>query len=142
MIRQTDERLNPIRTWGCYFCSILAMDEDVYGKPYTVNEILDIWFRNWTENDLDIESSVQNPQGLLDDLSGKLEFVGKLGPEYQTKPEEKEILVFHNERTNYTHYVYGDGYGRCKWDPILNSVTVREGRVIGKRIFRRKLEER
>lgn len=138
MLLQTDERLNPIRTWGCYFCAILALDEQVYGKPYSPEEILRLWFKNWTEDDLDIESTVKNPQGLLDDLSGKLEYVGKRGPEYQTARDEWEILLFYNDRTGYTHFVLGDGHGRCAWDPIKNSVTVREGRVIGKRIFRRK----
>jgi len=142
MFLQTDERLNPIRTWGCYFASICALDEQVYGKPYTIGEILRIWFKNWTENDLDIESAVNDPQGLLDDLSGKLEYVGKRGPDYTCQPGEYEILVFYNDRTAYTHFVLGDGHGRSAWDPILNSVTAREGRVVGKRIFRRKREER
>lgn len=138
MLRQTDERLNPIRTWGCYFCSILALDEQVYGKTYSPEEILRLWYKNWTEDDIDIESTVRDPQGLLDDLSGKLVFDGARGPEYRTARDEWEILQFYNDRTGYKHFVLGDGHGRCAWDPIQNSVTAREGRVIGKRIFRRK----
>lgn len=138
MLRQTDERLNPIRTWGCYFCAILALDEQVYGRPYSPEEILRLWYKNWTEDDLDIESTVRDPQGLLDDLSGKLIFDGARGPEYQTKRDEWEILQLYNDRTGYKHFTLGDGHGRTAWDPILNSITAREGRVIGKRIFRRK----
>ena len=138
MYKQTDKRLNPIAEWGCYFCSILALDEKISGMTYDPPDIHFLWAKNYTEGDLDAESTVLDPQGLCEDLSGELEFVGKFGADYKCKPDEYEILCWYNPRTKFTHFTTGDGAGRCEYDPIENSVTVLEGKVESKRIYRRR----
>ena len=137
MYKQTDERLNPIGAWGCFYISILAIIEDATGRVFTPKDILVIWAENLNDGDLTEESFIMNPDRLARELTnGKIGQVGKFPATYQLKEGEYEILEWHNPRTKFTHFTTGDGTGKCKFDPLGSSVTVREGKVMSKRIFK------
>jgi hypothetical protein len=136
MYRQTDPKVNPIHNYGCYYISILYIDEEVSGKVLAPNDIVKVWFKNWNEGDMDVETTILDPNGLCEDLSGKLEFMGKYPATYMPAGNEREILRFVHPTTGMVHFVVGDGKGKCKFDPFENSRTVREGKVESKRIFR------
>lgn len=136
MFRQTDQAINPMSQWGCYFCSILKLAEIVSGKEFTAKEVLAVWSKNGREDDIDIEATVLDPQGLCDDLPGGLKFLRREGASYFVKPGELEILEYFNPKTGVIHFVVGDGMGVCAWDPWENSRTVREGYVRSKRIYK------
>ncbi len=135
MYRQNDPEVNPINKYGCYYMSMVYLDEKVSGNKYTGNEIVGRWFKNWNEGDMDVETTILDPSGVLEDFSGLLEFVGKKPASYTPGPMEYEILRFVRP-DGYVHFVVGDGTGQVEWDPWENSRTVREGKIESKRIFR------
>jgi hypothetical protein len=137
MFYQNDEKINSVHRWGCYFCSILAMDELVSKVKFTDKEVMDLWGKNFKEGDIDIESTILDPQGLCNDLKAQLKFMGKYPATYTPSSDELQILVYHNDITAITHFVLGDNKGSVLYDPYPNSRTVKEGKVIGKRIFKR-----
>jgi len=135
MFFQNDEKINTLSRWGCYFCSILAMDEKVTGIKFADKEVFTLWGKNFHEGDIDIESTILNPQGLCNDLKGKLTFKGKFPANYICADNELEILLFHNDATGFDHFVLGDGKNKVIYDPYPNSKTVKYGKIVGKRIF-------
>jgi len=135
---QADKALNPIDSWGCYVISIVNLDQLVAEKEYTAKQVLELWIKNYQEEDIDIESTVKDPNGLLEDLSGMLTFLGKYDKNYLPALGEYEILEFYNPKTEIIHFVVGDGKGKCLIDPYLNSNTVKNGYVRSKRIFKLK----
>jgi len=137
MLRQNDERLNPISTWGCAFCSLLYHIEKVIGRLFTPKEILELWIRNYQEGDIDIESSMEKWQGVINDITDRLTYLGHFSANYVPAEDELEILLFQRP-DGFKHFVVGDGKGGVEWDPYENSRTVREGEVVSKRIFRRR----
>ena len=136
MLRQNDERLNPISTWGCAFCSCLYIIEKVTEKTFSPKEILNLWFLNLAEGDIDIESSMENWQGVINDVVPGLKYLGHFSPNYVPSHDEYEILLYERE-DGYKHFVVGDGQGCVEWDPWENSRTVSEGKLTSKRIFKR-----
>ena len=140
MFHQNDVEISPMAEWGCYFCSILRLDEDLTGQTWTAREVLKLWSKNCAEGDIDYEATVLDPQGLCDDLKAGLKFLGKFGPDYLPRPCEREILLLEHPVSKYKHFVVGNGKGALAWDPYPGSKTAREGRVIGKRIYKIKCE--
>lgn len=136
MFFQTDPKISPMAEWGCYFCSILAMDEEASGTTYTAQDVLKLWSQNCQEGDIDYEATILNPNGFLRDLRGGMTFLGRYPPGYRPSSDERQILLYHNAKTGMNHFVLGDGNGNCKWDPYPNSRTVREGSVVSQRIYR------
>ena len=55
------------------------------------------------------------------------------------QPGDLEVLRFERQTpaTLYTHFVVGDGQGRVAWDPLGDSMSVAQGHLAGRRIFRR-----
>lgn len=137
MLRQNDKALNPIQEWGCAFCSLLYLLEKVTNATFTADYIIKLWFRNYTEGDIDIESSMDNWQGVITDCTDDLKYLGHFPPDYIPAENEYEILLF-KRPDGYKHFVVGDGKGGVEWDPWENSRSVKEGEIISKRIFRRK----
>jgi hypothetical protein len=136
MYRQNDPEVNMLGRFGCYFFSILYLDQKVSGKEYTPIEINKVWFKNWNDGDMDVETTILNPNGLCKDLSGQLEFVGKYPASYKVGLGEYEILRFVRKSDGYVHFVVGDGNNKVEFDPWENSRTVREGYIESKRIYR------
>ena len=135
--RQDDKWLNPFRSWACYFQSILAANEKVGMPAKTAVETLKLYFELWNEGAIDNETTILKPDAICQKLGGYLKFMGKYPKEYRPASDEIEILDFYHEGTGVTHFVLGDGNGRCEWDPWLNSNTVRNGKLRSKRIYKR-----
>lgn len=135
---QTDKELSPIREWGCLIISMVNLDQLVSEKEYTAKQILELWIKNYQEKDIDIESTVLDHNGVMEDLSGMLIFLGKYDKNYLPALGEYEILEYYNPKTEIVHFVVGDGKGKCLIDPYLNSNTVKNGYVRSKRIYKLK----
>ena len=140
MLRQTDDFLNPLGKWGCYVVSILNMAELINPDRHLTQQnafalTANAWKAGWIDDKFDI----QNPEAIARSAGAPVKFIGKADAFYRTKANEYEILEFYNARTKFTHFALGDGTGKVLFDPIKDSVTVREGRVVGKRIFRKEL---
>ena len=134
---QVDDALNPIKTWGCYFISLANLAGIVLNKEFSAKEILDSWAKNYyVDHDIDQESTILNPDKVMEDFGVISVFVGKKPADYQCKSDEYEILKYFNPKTGTGHFVLGDGKGKCLFDPYPNSATVRDGYLDSKRIFK------
>jgi len=124
---------------GCYFLSILkaaqgigAMDIDYPGEALA-------WYwcgidKGWLGDDC----LVIDGAALLSHLAAVIAYtLHKESADYQAKPGDIEILRFEVEKTGitYSHFVLGDGKGGVAWDPWPGSLTVRNGKLMSKRIF-------
>lgn len=72
-------------------------------------------------------------------LSGTKWNMRKEGPDYKPRLGEVEILRFEVVETGvtYAHFVNGDGLGSIAHDPWPGSLTVKNGKLISKRIYSR-----
>lgn len=115
---------------GCYFLSLVHLAEEICGKRIDAVEVYQKAFSNgWTDD----EVTMIYPASVLSFMTGMKFNVAKKPASYTVRQSEYEVLVFQNETC--THFVLGDGSGRVKHDPMGNSNTVRNGRLVGKRIF-------
>ena len=135
MFLQTSKYLNPISEWGCYFCVILALAEKVSGRVFTAPEVLELWLRNAREGDLDFESTVKNPAGLLADLPGGLVFLGWKSADYELGEGEFAALRWKHPVTGFIHFTLGNPR-EGGWDPLGISKTASEGFVLDMRVFK------
>jgi len=77
---------------------------------------------------------VLKPDHILRVLSVDLDgWIRHEGPNYVRKLNEIEIEKWHNPRTKHTHFIVGSPF---RWDPLGDSVTVREGELVGKIVVR------
>lgn len=145
MIRQTDPALNKyIQKYGCYFMSLAFHT----GKNFTAEELNKIWDmcieKGYISGDLNKdgdfddsgEAIILNPNGVCLLLGLKYRYVGKhnLGTD-KIIPGYIAVGCFFNKRTNFRHFVAINRYKTVIFDPIPNSVTVREGIMESMRLF-------
>jgi hypothetical protein len=96
------------------------------------------------------DATVNDAGQLLSVLTSQGWTCHKAGPghelplDYVCKPGEREILRYERPAelgdtasTDRAHFVTGDGKGVLIWDPYGDSRTVKVGKVVSKRIFRR-----
>ena len=109
---------------GCYFLCLCEIAERITGKPVDVLTTAVYAFEeNWIWRDF----TVQNPEALLHELTGK-----KVSVKHsETLPTNCMYYVekWHNPRTGYSHFRLHD------WDSLTNSVTVKEGKIENYRII-------
>lgn len=134
---QDDKFINPIRSFGCYLVSLVNLATHISKKEFTASQILKAFYKDWqVDGDIDIETTVLDPAGVLEEFGVKMKFMGKYDASYMPAGGEYEILEFYNPATDIIHFVLGDGKGKCLVDPWPNSVTVRNGKLRSKRIFK------
>lgn len=86
---------------------------------------------------------VSAPDELMSHLTGAKWTVEKVDAGYRCQLGDVEILRYEwvEKKTGITvthgHFVLGDGNGNIAYDPFGESMTVRFGNVVSKRIFRR-----
>jgi hypothetical protein len=123
---------------GCYFLSILKQAGRVPGAyPEALGYSLALYFDAIDRGWLDEDCLVIDGGALFSRVAGCLWKVKKEGKEYSVQPGELEILRFEVQKTGitYTHFVVGDGKGNVEWDPWPRSLTVKNGQLMGKRIY-------
>jgi hypothetical protein len=118
--------------YGCYFLSIVHLVEEITGKRIdAIAAYVVAHDQKWVDN----EATVLRPDLVFSTLIGDNYTVTRESADYKTAADEYEILVF---KAKFTHFVTGDGMGKVAYDPLGNSNTVATGRVVEKRIFRRR----
>jgi hypothetical protein len=131
-----------IGRWGCYFLCILRLAEKLLGKmldPFHLY-VLAVQSHYMREN-----CFLDFPGGLLGALAGGRWRVLKAGDgldsagnaydlplAYVLQPGELEIDRYEVPGETEGHFIDVDG-----WDPYGDSRTVRDGRLVSRRIFRR-----
>lgn len=118
--------------WGCYYLCLLHLvgrDGDAIGLYYNAH----------SAGAIDDECWVANPATVLSLAAGGTWEVRHETSTYIPVRGEKEILRFERKTSAglIGHFVVGDGKGHVLWDPKADSVTVREGKLVSKRIVRR-----
>ena len=124
---------------ACYALSILKIANKITGKYFPVVETLSdciakkfIHFNMANPND-DDNFFVSNPDKMLSHLTGIKWSVSKESADYQLKVDEWLVQRWERVRTGVTtgHFRLPD------WDSIINSQTVKYGKVVSTRIFRK-----
>lgn len=115
---------------GCYFLSLVELAEEITQSRI---DAVDVYEKATKNGWMDDEATMMYPASVLSFMTGLKFSMEKQSPDYVTDETQYEILVFRNG--NYTHFVLGNGKGGVKYDPLGNSNTVRNGAIVGKRIF-------
>ena len=141
MIYQTDPEFpDPVHRWGCYFLSLCERMAFFYDLSLTYEYVLEILKEGQAAGIIDAEITLLNPEKVANlMIADKVQFVGKVDPFFVCHDDEFEILCFHKDGASFNHFCAGDGHGLVAYDPwsVEGSDSVKNGSVIGKRIFRR-----
>ncbi len=121
---------------GCYFLAIVHLAEDIMKRTF---DALQVFLAAIKLGYVKEDCFITMPEKMLEMLTENRWTVMKADKDAPIIGGSYEILRF--ERTDpsgtYPHFVVGDGMGKVAWDPYGDSRTVREGKLISKRIFRR-----
>ena len=137
MIEQTNSGLlEEIQEYGCYYLSILHLVECLEEKEFTVKEVNEDFTDFKYLGVISDEAFIEHPAWIFRKYDILVDYLGayKL---HKYAYGELEVLKFH--RPGMVHFVVGDGRGNVLWDPYPNSRTVREGKVVDRRILRVKV---
>jgi hypothetical protein len=124
---------------ACYALDILEIAERVQGKKIDTIATLCmgiergyIYYNGRDPNDSN-NFFVQNPPALLSMIAGGKWTVEKTGPDYTPKPGEYVVDRWERVKTGTIigHFRLPD------WDSLQDSMTVRYGKIVSKRVFRR-----
>lgn len=140
MIYQRDPEFPAaVQFWGCYLLSLCERMSSYFPIPFTHDEVLDTLRYGQAYKFIDEEITILSPQALCDHLAaGKVLFLGKRAPEYVTSDDEFEVVCYHKSGASFNHFCSGNGKGIVLYDPFgpSGSDSVRNGKVIGKRIYK------
>lgn len=141
MIYQTDPEFTPsIFHWGCYLLSLVERLTTLFDLPFTHEIVLAFLSYGQMTKAIDAEITLLNPQALCDHVLGvnRVRFSGKDDPTYVCANDELEIVCYHKNGASFNHFCSGNGKGIVVYDPwsIEGSDSVRNGELIGKRIYR------
>lgn len=122
---------NPyIKDSGCYFLSLLqAIDR----REEEVNKCYDLAV---DRKYITYDCFVNQPTRLLYDLTGK-NYILIVSKSFDNIADII-IAKWYNQRTNYSHFVLMDKDNKVLWDPLGESVTVKEGYIKDYRLFYKK----
>jgi hypothetical protein len=142
MILQIDSRLQVDPRWeknGCALMTVFYFVNKFTNFPFDIETIL-------TLGDQFVRHQYVNEEFFVNDWEGAFNFFPKMKVIYTDRHEtpdracrgrEFEILKWYNPRTRLGHFTGGNGYGYVTYDPMGESITVEEGFLQSKRIFRR-----
>jgi len=150
MKRQTDLQLiGYIAKYGCFFmCMTYWLTLKTTGKELDYDFLNRLWMEAIKKG---IISGDVNKDGDMDDgnellildkdrllaLSGlNLKYVGSFQPNAVTKEQGVYFIgEFYNARTKFTHFAGLDDNLKPEYDPIENSMTIREGVLKTVRVY-------
>jgi hypothetical protein len=140
MIYQTQISDNNFEHLGCAFDSLAYAREKLGGKSWTIPELTSAWTGARAMGILDPTFTITDWQALTDYLKLPLRFLGKYDvnkvPVFHDGTKLFVITKWHNDRTNFDHFVIGQSRP-VEWDPIEGgSITVKEGYPVSNRVFK------
>ena len=146
-LRQTNAALDKyVQKYGCLFFSIA----NASGKEYLPTEINKIWadccakgyIAGDLNNDGDLddynEAIIINHDAVAKMLGAKLAYIPKHYPVDILLPDGYYFIgEFYNKATDFHHFVVIDRNKQVVFDPIPNSRTVREGKLVSIRFYKK-----
>jgi hypothetical protein len=111
----------------------------LFGLPFTHEVIMERLEYAQRRGIVDAEITILAPQMFCEYVEpGRVHFKGKMPSDYPTGSDEFEIVVYHKDGASFSHYCSGNGAGIVIYDPYsaTGSASVRDGTLIGKRIFK------
>jgi hypothetical protein len=141
MIWQTDAEFpSEIQHWGCYLLALTERLTTHFDLPFTHDSVLALYQFGVDNKFIDDEVTLLNPQDLCDFAigPGKVMFLGKFPPAHEAGSDELEVVCYHKSGASFNHFCSGNGKGLVLYDPWSpdGSDSVRNGQLIGKRIYR------
>jgi hypothetical protein len=141
VIYQTDAEFNnpAIYHYGCYLLSLCERLTTHFDLPFTHLFVLEVLQHGRLYKWIDEEITLLDPQDLCDYVvPGKVSFLGHYPAGRESLDDELEIVCYHKSGASFNHFVSGNGKGICIYDPWSadGSDSVRNGEIIGKRIYR------
>jgi hypothetical protein len=121
---------------GCYFLSILHAAERVTGQYIDAFAAFMLAISKGMSKE---NCFITDPAGLLSYLTGEKWAVSKEDWTYQCTGGEVEILRYEWQDVGVlrSHFVVGNCRGDIEYDSLGESNTVKNGKCVSKRIFRR-----
>jgi hypothetical protein len=121
---------------GCFLLSIIHLAEHITGKYI---DAFATYLLALGRGQIGEDCFVKDAGSILSDLTGNVYNMSKEAAGYQCKPGELEILRYEWQEvsTLHGHFVAGNGWGAVEYDPYGTSLTVANGKMVSKRIFRR-----
>jgi hypothetical protein len=115
---------------GCYFLCLVRIAEEITG---TRIDAIPVYLHSIDRQWMDKDCYLVQPHRILEHMTGTRWSVRKQDKIYQPEPGEKEVLRYERTvgRVTHAHFVLPD------YDPYGDSLTVRNGRLVSKRIFAR-----
>lgn len=121
---------------GCYFLCIVWVAEHLLKERVDVVELYEA--ATYT-NVMGEDCFVNDPAKLMKMMVPGDWVMAKYGVSYEPKEDEYEITRYERKVTgaDLAHFVVTDGAGGVVYDPLGESLCVKLGRPVSKRVFRR-----
>lgn len=121
---------------GCYFLSIIHLAENITKERI---DAIEQFLIALSEGNVRQDCFVTRPDAVLTTATGARWGMKKEAAYYLPGGLEHEILRFERQAVGelISHFVVGNGVGGVAWDPYGDSRTVREGKLVSKRVFYR-----
>lgn len=137
MIEARQKLMATMGDTGCYFLSIIRAAEKLTDKRIdAIDAYIYCHNRAWLGSDC----FVHEPASIMSYLTLTNWTMSKEDVTY--KPQPGEVVIYRYERTTtlktYGHFVLAGDDGTIDYDPLGNSQTVMNGKLVSMRVFRRK----
>lgn len=131
---------------GCYLLCLCHIGEGITGRRVDAVEVYEraidpVWWRSDGSRGalLSDRCYLHDPATIMELICGGAWHVRHEPADHAPAEDEWEVLRYERQAGSVavSHFVLGDGAGAVAYDPMGDSVTVRDGRLVSKRIFTR-----
>jgi len=136
MIEPRQRLMETLGATGCYFLSIIRAAEKIMDRRI---DAIDAFIFSKNKGWVGSDCFVYNPKLVLSYLTLMNWTMVKESPNYKLVPGE--VVIYRYERATtlktYGHFVLAGFDGAVEYDPLGDSQTVMNGKLVSMRVFRR-----
>ena len=120
-----------IRKYGCLLLCYVELAQRITNQKYNDHTAVVLYHHFVERGYIKDDCTVLKPDMIMQSLGVNLNgWIRRESKSYEVKRSEYEIQEWSNARTGNTHFVLPD------YDPLVDSVTVKEGKISSKIIVR------